>query len=306
LRTDVVIDSIRNRGLDTFPERELEGPDVTVMTWGSGAATSQDSFGNVEVTPPFEADGVSWPFGRIYYGEAGAYTPHRNLTDFLEDQLVQDPIPMDTSFLCVGHVDEFMTFVPDATAPKGFRLYMSDVDLFYAALDAMSPSVSLPLYRSGHGFSTVGAIQSDAALRALNADLQTDYIDVAEDLLRAEMGLTDDDIVRFPAVFETVAFCGGATAALVPGTLNLVVGNVSGGPTGLYMPDPHFRANDADFGSDLLVPYFESLLPASHTLHWIDDWDVYHLALGEVHCGTNTVRTPTGSWWTDAMHLIGG
>jgi protein-arginine deiminase len=36
----------------------------------------------------------------------------------------------------------------------------------------------------------------------------------------------------------------------------------------------------------------------------VDDWNAYHLLWGEVHCGTNTVRTPTANWWEDAMHLL--
>jgi protein-arginine deiminase len=46
---------------------------------------------------------------------------------------------------------------------------------------------------------------------------------------------------------------------------------------------------------------------SSPTLQWhfIDDWDTYHLGLGEVHCGTNVRRTPTASWWTTAQHLMG-
>jgi protein-arginine deiminase len=36
----------------------------------------------------------------------------------------------------------------------------------------------------------------------------------------------------------------------------------------------------------------------------MDDWDVYHLALGEVHCGTNVTRTPTADWWERGLHLL--
>ena len=110
----------------------------------------------------------------------------------------------------------------------------------------------------------------------------------------------------FPGVFEEVNGCGNSVAALVPGTLNLIVGNRAGDTPKLYMPDPHFRQNDGAIGTDLLIPTMEALLPPSYTYHWMDDWDVYHLGLGEVHCGTNVTRTPDTDWWTDAMHLIGG
>ena len=39
-------------------------------------------------------------------------------------------------------------------------------------------------------------------------------------------------------------------------------------------------------------------LPASAAIHFVDDWEAYHLGEGEVHCATNVRRTPTGpGWW---------
>jgi protein-arginine deiminase len=42
------------------------------------------------------------------------------------------------------------------------------------------------------------------------------------------------------------------------------------------------------------------------TVHWVDDWDMYHRRTGEIHCGTNVVRTPpeaapnySGPYWWD-------
>jgi protein-arginine deiminase len=46
------------------------------------------------------------------------------------------------------------------------------------------------------------------------------------------------------------------------------------------------------------------MLPSNLTPYWLDDWASYHLMWGEVHCGSNTRRTPIGQWWTDARHLM--
>jgi len=42
------------------------------------------------------------------------------------------------------------------------------------------------------------------------------------------------------------------------------------------------------------------------TVHWVDDWETYHRQFGEIHCGTNVVRTPpeaapgySGPYWWD-------
>lgn len=308
IRVDVVIDSIRDRGLDDFPELELLPLGMGIETWGETGswATSQDAFGNLEVAPPHSADGVDYPFGRIYYGAQGSYAPTVDLTDFLTEQRVQDPIAIDSSWLCVGHVDEFMSFIPDPTAPRGFRLIMSDTALAFELIDEMDPSISLPRYQSGHGFSTIGSIANDSGLRALNEELQTLHIDPILEMFTEEMELQPEEIIHFPAVFEEVMGCGGTVAALIPGTINLIIGNQEGESLNVFWADPFFRSNDADLGSDVMIPHMEALMPPNYNMHWMDDWEVYHLGLGEVHCGTNVTRTPTEDWWESGMHLIDG
>jgi protein-arginine deiminase len=39
-------------------------------------------------------------------------------------------------------------------------------------------------------------------------------------------------------------------------------------------------------------------------LVFLDDWEVYHMGLGEVHCGSNVERETDNAWWEDAGHLI--
>ena len=68
-RLNTIIDSVRDRGLDPLPENEIVGPDFIAQAWGSPQeATTWDSFGNLEASPPVVVDGVEYPFGRIYYG----------------------------------------------------------------------------------------------------------------------------------------------------------------------------------------------------------------------------------------------
>jgi hypothetical protein len=58
---------------------------------------------------------------------------------------------------------------------------------------------------------------------------------------------------------------------------------------------------------DLLEAYVQIVLEdIGLTVHWIDDWDTYHRRSGEIHCGTNVVRTPPeaatgygGPFWWD-------
>ena len=82
---DVVVDSIRNRGLDDLPEDKWEGPNMHVQTWGSGSPNSQDSFGNLEVAPPVTVGDVDYPLGRIYYGNWLNDRVTSGLRDFLDN-----------------------------------------------------------------------------------------------------------------------------------------------------------------------------------------------------------------------------
>ncbi len=308
-RVDLVIDSIRNGlgragdGLDDLPEDEFEGPDFIRGEWGSGRATSQDSFGNLEITPPVEG----YPYGRIYYGtNGGRLSMADELVEFLESQKVQDPFVLDSTWLCVGHVDEYQTFVPDSSSEKGFKLVWSDTNVAWEILEGMDPETELPRYRSGHGFATVGEILEDDELVKYNEEVQEDYLDPQLEGFKAELGLTDDDVILIPALFEELGWCSNTGLALIPGMANLIVADDANGQTTLFVPDPYVRSDEDDLGSDPVAQAFVDSMPSDLRIEFIDDWDIYHLGMGEVHCGTNVIRTPSDSatWWLDARHLI--
>ena len=303
-RTEIIIDSIRDRGLDNFPDQITE-PDRFKQTWGNpGSETTYDSFGNLEASPPVTVDGVEYPFGRIYYGKTQFEGLNDILANFLKDQTIQAPVEMDTSWLCVAHVDEFSSFVPDPSSPKGFKALMADVDSAWELLEAMDPATELPRYNSGHGFPTVGSIVNDPELRALNEEIMNDHMEPIIDQFKAEFGLTEDDIIRIPTLFEEVNGCGGRVVALMPGMVNLIVANFEGETSKLFIPDPFLRTNDNDPASDPLLNLFADLMPEGNESIFVDNWQTYHLALGEVHCGTNVTRTPIANWWEVGQHLL--
>jgi hypothetical protein len=304
-RIDFVIDSIRDRGLDDVAEDLFEGPEFIVRTWGDGWATSQDSFGNLEATPPVTVDGVHYPFGKVYYGDAGGGAQVvRALQDMFDEQTVQAPFELDTSWLCVGHVDEFMSWIPDPSAPRGWRLVYTDIEGAWDVLEGMDPTTRLPLYEDGHGFDTVGEIVDDNGLRALNQDLWDDYLEPNLEILRRELDLQDEEILWLPGLFEVTSQCGGATAALIPGMANLIVANFPDEPVRLFMADPFLRTDLGDQGEDPMIDRVRSLFPAEQEVYFLDDFWVYHMGLGEVHCGSNVIRTPVEAWWSSIKPLI--
>ena len=307
-RQDVIVDSIRDRGLDNFAEDTAESL-YAVDTWGTaGTESSCDSFGNLEITPPVTVEGVYYPFGRIYYGDGGGgCRVAEELRTFLGAQKVQAPVETDTSWLCVGHVDEFSSFIPDAASEKGFKMLYADTGEAWSLLETMDPSTALPRFLDTHGHGTVGEILADNELHTRNDGIQADYLDPILAQYKTEFGLTDADIILVPSLFEQ---CGGPgyNVALLPGTANLIVANDPDGGTKLIVPDTFMRSDINDQSSDPFIADFVARMPASYAVGdvlFTDDWYVYHANLGEVHCGTNVRRTPdTLNWWESAAHLV--
>jgi protein-arginine deiminase len=46
------------------------------------------------------------------------------------------------------------------------------------------------------------------------------------------------------------------------------------------------------------------LFPEDLEIYFLDDWELYHMGLGEVHCGTNVKRTASQAWWSEGAHLL--
>ncbi len=55
-----------------------------------------------------------------------------------------------------------------------------------------------------------------------------------------------------------------------------------------------------------MIDAYLSVLPSGLEYHFVDDWDVYHMGLGEVHCGTNAVRSLDAGWWETALDAVEG
>ncbi|TVQ88026.1 MAG: hypothetical protein EA397_17555 [Deltaproteobacteria bacterium] len=304
----LIINSIRNGqgqgGLMTFPPSLVE-PDVHEDTWGQPRdATTFDAFGNLEASPPVEVDGVNYPMGRIYYGWDGVNEgvgPVREIRDHLDSIQSQRPFWVDTDWLCVAHIDEVVSFVPDPTAPRGFRFLVSDIELGYQAITSVPAETALTNHGlssvtgAGHGRPTAGSYANDTALRAYNQDLQRDHLEPIIETFRRELALVDEEIVRVPAYFEEFVdrgfVCGAA--AVIPGMVNLLMETDENGQGGrAWIADPFFRPPGAEQSADPFIQMWDDLLPATVTPVYIDNWDLYHMGLGEVHCGTNQERTP--------------
>uniref|UniRef100_A0A8C1DWS2 protein-arginine deiminase n=1 Tax=Cyprinus carpio carpio TaxID=630221 RepID=A0A8C1DWS2_CYPCA len=295
----VVLDSPRDGDLQDFPYESILGPDFGYVTRNAlnEKVSSLDSFGNLEVSPPVTVNGKSYPLGRIIIGVAfPTATRGRNMTqvvqDFLWAQKVQEPIALYSDWLVVGHVDEFMTFVP-APDRKKFRLLLASPDAGYKVFKS--------LQKKGHGEAemfpglpeviSVNEILSDKKLQAENRYVQN-CIDWNRDVLKKELGLDDEDIIDLPILFKVLEEKTGPRAvAYYPDMVNMIV---LGDQLGIPKPfGPKVNGRCA-----LETEVCSLLEPLGLKCTFIDDFAPYHKLLGEVHCGSNVLRERSPfRWW---------
>ncbi len=297
----VVLDSPRDRGLDSFPELKLLGTDFGFVTRGSRQqATKLDSFGNLEVSPPVTVNGVNYPFGRIIFGGTreeiieDSRRMLKGLRDFFYAQKLQAPLEIFSDWLAVGHIDEFMTFVSTPT-PQGFKLLLASPDHCYEVMERLQNEGQGHLVlREGKQLSKKPAdisinevlVQKDLAHQ--NRRFQ-DYINWNRDVLQQELGLEGEDIISLPALFSEDR--NGRAETFFPNMVNMIVLNEH-----LGIPKPFGpRVN----GECQFEAYVKGVLtPLGLVCHFIDDWDPYFRGRGEIHCGTNTRRQAfPEKWW---------
>lgn len=140
------------------------------------------------------------------------------------------------------------------------------------------------------------------------------------ELIKAETGITDEEIVRIPVLFKkyddwattangashtSQALAGNAKAAhpargvrdgnqtaLLPNALNSLLLTptqvVAGKQFGVLV-------GGRDLFADAAAAAYAS---AGITVTWINDIAPYHLGDGEVHCGTNSLREISPQWWS--------
>ncbi|MEV2202348.1 protein-arginine deiminase domain-containing protein [Streptomyces fradiae] len=334
----------RESGRELF--ERLRGKGIGVVQV-SGVRESEEwtlnSMGNLETVPPYTHAGRSFPAGRIIMGERRdtGSRPARAMRSLLQAQGLQDPLLLDTSWLHVGHVDEFVQFLPAPGTPRGWRIGVAD------------PEAGLRLLRdaqkAGHGgtrmFSVPGSADLPAPKETIDQALASKWL-VADntmaaqriranlEVLKRETGVTDAEVVRVPALY-TRGTEQGERGDRVPRLTRLGAGDPpesvteygqqkrlarEGGPsaadgpavmTSAYVPG---AVNGVLLGGDrYLAPrqwgpviggedVFTAAVTAAYTraglkVSYIDDWSTYHLGMGEVHCGTNTLRDASAAWW---------
>lgn len=169
-----------------------------------------DSTGNLETIPPYTYNGQSYPAGRAIMGSWNGRLPY--MFDFLRAQELQDPVELDTTWLIVGHVDEFVQFLPAPNTERGWVIMADDplggLELLRNASEAGHgdvPGLSRKRLPTDPDIAclpnmTLNAVLELANLTTLN-EFAAERINYNLDILKKATGVSDDEIFRVPALF---------------------------------------------------------------------------------------------------------
>ncbi|WP_170026440.1 protein-arginine deiminase family protein [Actinomadura oligospora] len=286
-------------GIQQFDATRVDRPDDNLYY---GSASSTGNFGTI---PPY----AGHPTGRIVYGGEGEFTPDPTFTTMLAAQGYQDPVVVDTSWLGVGHIDEFMHFVP-ARNRRGWAMVVADPRMGMKILRDLAGSGGGsqrliegvdPSKTDKPGMTVAQALRDPALVDGTR--IAGRGVDKALRQLREQAGITEKDIVRVPALFTKLTVPegyprDGLTVTYLPDAANGIATGT--GTRGYLAPAQHGPRRN---GKDLFEQATERALRKVGThVRWIEDWDYAHhvgTAGGDIHCVTNVDRDLRGTtaWW---------
>ena len=310
-RIDSVLQLARNRPCDAWCQNILWDPDFDFIQRFGTSSTSHNYGGNLEVMPPHNNGTTNFPWGRVVIGGGtttliGTSTNTSDAMDLVYKQFfdacsVQGPhLEILTSWLAVGHVDEVLAFVPAPNKPRGWAIALASPTLGrQLLLDVQTAGGgALPVFAGRSGWATtVSAALANTALTSFNAGAQV-KIDFLKQQLITNCGLTNADFIDVPVMFENAG--SNYAAAYNPGVANLVSLPLANGTTVLVVPDPEGPDQPTDVWANATRNALEALGTGANPIQvtFVDVFFSYHDLLGEIHCGTNNVRTPpAGNWW---------
>lgn len=317
---DTILQLARWREIDDWAPDVMWGPDFAFIARFSNSSGSLNYGGNLEIAPLHtSAGGVHYPWGRIVVG--GGTTTILGTTTSVTDRMdslyreffdalgAQGPhVEISTAWLAVGHVDEYLMFVPAPARPRGWAVVFASPALARQLLQNVQNAgggsklvfagrtgnwaAGIPAYQT-----TVSAILADAALMSYNNAAQA-RLDSIKQVLISQLGLSASDFVEVPVLFEDVG--QGYAAAYNPGVANLIPFVGASGAIPVVVPDPEGPDNPTDVWQNEVRTKLQALGTAARPLQpsFVDVFNSYHIMLGEAHCGTNFVCAPPAmDWW---------
>ncbi|WP_436531995.1 protein-arginine deiminase family protein [Actinoplanes sp. HUAS TT8] len=290
-----------HRQADRIVYTQLRGPDIgavfipTTPVDGVDDLNTYDSMGNLETVPD----------GRVVLGGK----PAPELVTFLKAQGTTVTI-VDSAWLEVGHVDEFLQFVP---VGDSWKVIVADPSAGVALLSTVPAGTRLHGNLPDLG-DVAGRIDQRTVgeFRADEQFLDTNRIAARKiDAAIAALGLPASRVVRIPMLYGARGFDWGLLQSeidsLPPGperdkavaaqaalrnagaeTPNPVNGLLAG--AGRYVAPKPFGPIVG--GRDIFATAISEVMRGiGYKVTYVDDLTSAHVSLGEIHCSTNTFRT---------------
>ncbi len=296
------------RGADSYPPRLL-GRDMGFIKVGTvrnltGGDAWADWYGNLEVSHPT----LEYPLGRIYYGcnTTTGVTLHPEVVAFLEAQEVQPPFWVDTSWLIIKHVDEIFNFLPGRDG-RGYLCVASPAEA------ARYLPAEVPLYDHGPGasierrlifpdWSEFGSCHGTWSERhhsgemlgsfdAYNRDIQLKI----DRMMHGGTYIIGGQVVQYPGVIALLGIDSGRVIDLP--VLYRDGHNIWSNPVNSIFVNGYVIAGDTDMPGVIKNALSAAFRSSGVEVKYLDD-SMYQHRLGNVHCATNTQKTPLyQSFW---------
>ncbi|KXS17329.1 hypothetical protein M427DRAFT_81543, partial [Gonapodya prolifera JEL478] len=333
----------RTAGRQLFTQPGIRGKGVGAY---NGAASHPsalgwreiNSGGNIETIPPYvsKKTGKAYPAGRVIMAKHDEYLPSDGMLGLLQAQWggIQEPLILQGGWLSIGHVDEWISFLPKNNSTLGWTISIADTT---SALDVLRKAEKegngkvkarstppAPADFSGiPGFGpddniTISGLLADKHFIKIQEKCQK-YISDSLQTLLDETGVPGGDVVRIPMLFDGGPADGGLGTGGglfgnewgddgTPPRYGPFLANVS--PVGAFYPaaingivigQSYIAARaygPVVNGTDIIqAAVEEAYKKANMTPHFVNDFHSHHLFGGEVHCGTNTLRDTSAKWW---------
>ncbi|XP_043429820.1 protein-arginine deiminase type-6 [Prionailurus bengalensis] len=315
-----VLDTPRALTLEDFPMKYSLSPGVgyVIQCTQDHRVASMDSIGNLMVSPPVKVGGIEYPLGRIligscFYPSKEGRDMSKALRDFLYAQRVQAPVELFSDWLMVGHIDEFMCFIPTqdkSEGEKGFRLLLASPSSCYRLFEEKQREgygdVTLfeevredQLLSNGREANTIHQLLADENMRKQNEYVEK-CINLNRDIVKKELGLAERDIIDIPQLF----------------CLEQLTNVPSDQQTGKFFARPYFPdlLQMMVMGKNLGIPkpfgpqikgtcclekkICQLLEPLGFKCTFIDDFDCYLTEVGDFCACANIRRVPFAfKWW---------
>ncbi|KXS19703.1 hypothetical protein M427DRAFT_28641 [Gonapodya prolifera JEL478] len=259
--------------------------------------------------------GKAYPAGRVIMGKHHDLLPSEGMLGFLQSQWdgIQDPLNLETAWLAIGHVDEFVQLLPKNNS-LGFTIGDADNK---SALEVLRKAE-----KGGRG--STRARSNDPPPSDQTGGFGGLGQDDSTTIHLEETSLAESEIVRVPTLFNATTPSGNGSDAYTaggtgfgldwgedgtPSRFGPVIPGIS--LTGAFYPA---AINDIVLGqSDIGARAFGLVTNSTVIIiqeavedgycnagikgYFVNDYYSHHTGGGEVHCGTSTLRDMSARWW---------